>query len=87
MTGNWVVYGEGNSLARKYVEAEQQKVNLLICIGEEERFTLIIEAGIESVSVVLQSGTLQSACVEADGFAKGYFLEKARLLEEIAERL
>lgn len=87
MTGNWIVYGEGNSLARKRVEAEQQKVNLLICIGEEAKFTLVIEAGIESVSVVLQSATLAEACAEADGFARGYFLEKARLLEEIAERL
>lgn len=87
MTGSWVIYGEGNSLARKYVEAEIQKVNLLICIGEGGRFTLVIEAGIESVSVVLQSRDLEQACVEADDFAKGYFREKARLLEEIADRL
>lgn len=87
MAGNWIVYGEGNSLARKYVEAENQKVNLLICIGEEEKFTLVIEAGIESVSLVLQSSTLGEACVEADEFAKGYFREKAHLLEEIADRL
>lgn len=87
MTGSWVVYGEGNSLARKYVEAEMQKVNLLLCIGEEGRFTLVIEAGIESVSVVLQSAELEEACVEADGFAKGYFQDKARLFEEIADRL
>lgn len=87
MAGNWIVYGEGNSLARKYVEAENQKVNLLICIGEEEKFTLVIEAGIESVSLVLQSSALAEACVEADEFAKGYFREKAHLLEEIADRL
>lgn len=87
MTGNWIVYGEGNSLARKYVEAEQHKVNLMLCIGEGGRFTLVIEAGIESVSVVLQSISLEEACVEADGFAKGYFHEKARLFEEIADRL
>lgn len=86
-TGSWVIYGEGNSLARKYVEAEMQKVNLLICIGEGGQFTLVIEAGIESVSVVLQSRELEAACEEADGFAKGYFREKARLLEEIADRL
>lgn len=87
MTGNWVIYGEESSLARKYVEAEQQKVNLLICIGEGNRFTFVIEAGIESVSVILQSETLEQACSEADEFAKGYFREKARLLEEIADRL
>lgn len=87
MAGSWVVYGKGDSLARKYVEAENQKVNLLICIGEEEKFTLVIEAGIESISLVLQSRTLSEACVEADAFAKGYFREKAHLLEEIADRL
>lgn len=87
MTGSWVIYGEDNSLARKYVEAEQQKVNLLICVGEGGKFTLIIEAGIESVSVILKSENLQEACAEADGFAKGYFQEKARLFEEIADRL
>lgn len=87
MTGSWIVYGEGNSLARKYVEAEMQKVNLLLCIGEGGRFTLVIEAGIESVSVTLKSMDLESACAEADGFAKGYFHDKARLFEEIADRL
>lgn len=87
MAGSWVVYGEGNSLARKYVEAENQKINLLICIGEGEKFTLVIEAGIESISLILQSSTLSDACVEADEFAKGYFREKAHLLEEIADRL
>lgn len=87
MAGSWVVYGGENSLARKYVEAENQKVNLLICIGEEDKFTLVIEAGIESVSLVLQSGTLSDACAEADEFAKGYFRDKAHLLEEIADRL
>lgn len=87
MTGNWIVYGEDNSLARKCVEAENQKINLLICIGEEDRFTLVIEAGIESVSLVLQSRTLDDACTEADEFAKGYFSEKAHLLEEIADRI
>lgn len=87
MNGSWIVYGEGNSLARKYVEAEFQKINLLLCIGEEGRFTLVIEAGIESVSVVLKSTDLKTACEEADGFAKGYFHDKAKLFEEIAERL
>ncbi|MCD8082382.1 MAG: hypothetical protein LUE86_02360 [Clostridiales bacterium] len=87
MTGNWAIYGEDQSLARKYVEAEQQKVNLLICVGEGGAFSLIIEAGIESISVVLKGGTLEEACEEADSFARGYFRDKAKLFEEIADRL
>ena len=84
---NWSVYGEGNSLVRKCVEAEAHKVNLLIYGSGDTSFTLVIEAGIESVSVILQSGSMEEACREADEFAKGYFREKAHLLNEIADRL
>ncbi|MCD8123407.1 MAG: hypothetical protein LUE65_14525 [Clostridiales bacterium] len=87
MTGNWAIYGEESSFARKYVEAEQQKVNLLVCSGEKGEFSLIIEAGIESISVVLKNSTLDAACEEADDFAREYFRDKAKLFEEIADRL
>ena len=47
----------------------------------------MIEAGIEAVSVELRSKTLEEALQEADEFSRDYFRDKARLFEEIADRI
>ena len=47
---NWMIYGEGHALAYKRVEADIQKINMLIT-GSEEGYSLAIEAGMDSVSV------------------------------------
>ena len=39
------------------------------------------------MSVELKSGTLKEALREADEFARDYFRDKARLFEEIADRI
>lgn len=84
---SWVTYGENSSLARKILMVEQQQVNLVICIGDDGAYTLLIEAGIDSVSVVLQSRELEPACEEADEFTRAYFFDKARLFEKIANKI
>lgn len=83
---NWMIYGEGHALAYKRVEADIQKINMLIT-GSEEGYSLAIEAGMDSVSVALKSKSMEEACMDADEFAKAYFLDKARLFEEIADRI
>lgn len=84
---SWITYNEGNSCARKYVEAEHQKVSMILRQEGQEKYTLVIEAGIESISVFLKSKNQESACREADEFAQNYFRDKAKLLEEIADRI
>lgn len=88
MEGNtWVTYENCNVTARKRVEAGPVHVNLTLHQGKDKRFDLIIEAGIESISVTLHSETLEDAFREADEFSRDYFLDRARLLEEIAQRI
>ena len=69
------------------MEAGQILVTMSLHRLEERTYNLVIEAGIESVSVTLHSNSLESAFSEADQFARDYFLDRARLLEEIAERI
>lgn len=83
----WVLYGETNTVARKAIEAEHQYVSLQIQSHGEACFLLVIEAGIEAASVELKSRTLEEAFLEADGFSRDYFRNKARLFEEIADRI
>lgn len=83
----WVMYGETNTLARKAIEAEHQYVSLQIQSHGEECFLLVIESGIEAISVELKSKTLEDSLKEADGFSRDYFRDKARLFEEIADRI
>ena len=87
MVNNWMVYSEENTIAHKRVEAENQKINLLITADDDSAFYLAIEAGMDSISVNLKSRDMESACKEADVFAKSYFADKARLFEEIADRI
>lgn len=83
----WVTYEDSDAAARKRVEAGQILVTMSLHRLEERTYNLVIEAGIESVSVTLHSNSLGSAFSEADQFARDYFLDRARLLEEIAERI
>lgn len=83
----WVLYGETTTIARKTIEAEHHYISLQIQSYGEECFHLVIEAGIEAVSVELKSRTLEEAFLEADGFSRDYFRDKARLFEEIADRI
>ena len=83
----WITYENSSEAARKLVEAGQILVNLTLHRIGENAYNLMIEAGIESVSVTLHSTSLEAAFGEADQFAKDYFLERARLLEEIADRI
>ncbi|MDO5349772.1 MAG: hypothetical protein Q4E86_07515 [Lachnospiraceae bacterium] len=88
MEGNtWITYENCNVTARKCVEAGPVHVNLTLHQGNDGRYDLIIEAGIESISVALRSETLKDAFREADEFSKDYFLDRAKLLEEIAQRI
>lgn len=83
----WVTYEDSTTAARKRVEAGQIMVTLSLHEIGERTYNLIVESGIESVSVTLHSNSLENAYVEADQFARDYFLDRARLLEEIAERI
>ncbi len=83
----WVLFGETGAVARKTIEAEQHFISLQIQSHGEECFLLVIEAGIEAVSVELKSRTLLDAFQEADGFSRDFFRDKARLFEEIADRI
>lgn len=83
----WVIFGDSGAVARKSIEAEHHYINLQIQSHGEECFILVIEAGIEAVSVELKSQTLKEALKEADGFSRDYFRDKARLFEEIADRI
>lgn len=83
----WVTYEDSSSAARKRVEAGHMLVTLSLHQLGEKTYNLSIEAGIESVSVTLHSTSLEDAFTEADRFAKDYFLDRAKLLEEIAERI
>ena len=67
----WVTYEDSDAAARKRVEAGQILVTMSLHRLEERTYNLVIEAGIES----------------ADQFARDYFLDRARLLAEIAERI
>lgn len=88
MEGNtWVTYENCSITARKWVEAGPVRVNLTLHQGKDDRYDLIIEAGIESISVTLHSQTLEEAFREADEFSRDYFLDRARLMEEIAQRI
>lgn len=82
-----MIYQEDNVLAYKRVEADIQTINMLITGGEGASFSLAIEAGMDSVSVKLKSTSMEEACGEADEFAKAYFHDKAKLFEEIADRI
>lgn len=84
---SWVTYENTNAAARKRVEAGTVLVNLTLNQVENEQYNLLIEAGIESISVTLHSTGLKEAMTEADGFAREYFLDRAKLLEEIAQRI
>lgn len=84
---NTWVFGETGSIARKAIEAEHHYISLQIQSHKEGSFVLIIEAGIEAVSVELKAAVLEEAFQEADGFARDYFKDKARLFEEIADRI
>lgn len=84
---SWVTYENTNAAARKRVEAGTILVNLTLNQVENKQYNLMIEAGIESVSVTLHSINLEKAMEEADGFAREYFLDRAKLLEEIAQRI
>lgn len=86
MENTWVTYNEGVKSALKTVEAEMQRVSLRVT-PTEAGYTLTLEAGIESVSVNLKSTEMSEACAEADLFAKDYYRDKARLFEEIADRI
>ncbi|WP_077610451.1 hypothetical protein [Clostridium sp. Marseille-P2415] len=83
----WVLFEEANGVARKTIEAEHHYISLQIQSHGEACFLLVIEAGIEAVSVELKSRTLEEALKEADGFSRDYFRDKARLFEEIADRI
>lgn len=83
----WMMYEDRIATASKRIEAEHSYVSLQIQSHGNDTFILVIEAGIEAVSVELKSHTIEEACKEADDFSKDYFREKARLLEEIAERI
>ncbi|MEY8353686.1 hypothetical protein AALB39_10060 [Lachnospiraceae bacterium 54-53] len=83
----WVLFGETDTVARKTIEAEHQLISLQIQPLGEGRYLLVIEAGIEAVSVELKSRTFEEACREADGFSRDFFRDKARLYEEIADRI
>ncbi len=84
---NWMVYGDGHALAYKRVEADIHRINMLITGDEGGEYWLAIEAGMDSISVALSGRTMDEACKEAEGFAKAYFRDKAKLLEEIADRI
>ncbi|MBE5973922.1 hypothetical protein [Lacrimispora xylanisolvens] len=83
----WVLYGDGAAAARKSIEAEHHYISLQMQTHGDGVYILVIEAGIEAVSVELKSGTLKEALREADEFARDYFRDKARLFEEIADRI
>lgn len=83
----WILFGETKGLARKTIEAEHHFISLQIQSHGDECFLLVIEAGIEAISVELKSETLEEAMKEADGFSRDYFRDKARLFEEIADRI
>ncbi len=83
----WVTYEDSSTAARKRVEAGNILVTLSLHQLEENTYDLIIEAGIESVSVMLHARSLEEVFAEADRFAKDYFLDRAKLLEEIVERI
>lgn len=84
---NWMIYHDGHMLAYKRVEADIHRINMLITGNEEGNYFLAIEAGMDSISVTLEAGTMEEACTAADEFAKAYFRDKAKLLEEIADRI
>ena len=83
----WVLFGESGAVARKSIEAEHHYISLQILTHGGGAYILVIEAGIEAVSVELKSNTLEEALQEADGFSRDYFRNKARLFEEIADRI
>ncbi len=83
----WVLFGEVSAVARKTIEAEHHYISMQIQSHGEQCFLLVIEAGIEAISVELKSQTLEEALMEADGFSRDYFRDKARLFEEIADRI
>lgn len=83
----WMMFEDNMTTASKRIEAEHSYISLQIQSHGDNTFYLVIEAGIEAVSVELKSHTIEKACKEADEFSKDYFREKARLLEEIAERI
>lgn len=83
----WVMYGEIGAIARKSIEAEHHHISMQIQSHGNETYILVIEAGIEAVSVELKSKIQKEAFLEADGFARDYFRNKARMFEEIADRI
>ncbi|MDW2799152.1 hypothetical protein RZO55_16385 [Clostridium boliviensis] len=83
----WVLFGDGGAVARKSIEAEHHYISLQIQTHGDGTFTLVIEAGIEAISVELRSKTLEEALQEADGFSRDYFRDKARLFDEISDRI
>ena len=84
---NWMIYSEEQVIAHKRVEADIQRIHLLITPVTENSYSLAIEAGMDSVAVNLKSDSIEQACLEADQFAKAYFRDKAKLFEEIADRI
>lgn len=83
----WITYNGSSTTAKKWVQAGPIHVYLTLQQNQDNTYGLIIEAGIESISVSLHSKTVNEAMAEADAFAKDYFLDRAKLLEEIAERI